>query len=155
MRRRIFAVPVAFISAVAPLSLPLSSVMMHHHSSNAVAAHTIAVIPSHPKKPNPRDAVIRATLVELSDVAAKVRHTVPELRAEWQHVAICEVGGDWKMVGSWYSGIGFLNSTWTEYGGAKYAPVAGRATRDQQILIGMKVTGGYVPDQNGCSPTGW
>lgn len=155
MRRRIFAVPVAFISAVAPLSLPLSSVVMHHHSSTVTAATTSAKVPTHRAKVNPHDAVMKATLVELSVVAAKVRHTVPELRAEWQHVAICEVGGDWAMVGSWYSGIGFLNSTWTAYGGTKYAPVAGRATRDQQILIGMKVTGGYVPDQNGCSPTGW
>lgn len=155
MRRRLFAVPVAFISAVAPLSLPLSSVLMHQHSSNVTVAHKSTHVPIHAKKVNPRAAMIKATFVELSAVAAKAQHTVPELRAEWQHVAICEVGGDWTMVGSWYSGIGFLNSTWTEYGGTKYAPVAGRATRDQQILIGMKVTGGYVPDQNGCSPTGW
>jgi len=59
------------------------------------------------------------------------------------------------MTGPAYSGIGFMNATWNAYGGARYAPLAGQATRDQQILIGMKVTSGRVPDQNGCSPTGW
>lgn len=91
----------------------------------------------------------------LSYVAALARVTIGELRAEWQHVAICEVGGNWSMMGSSYSGIGFANSTWREYGGSRFAPLAGEAPRDVQILIGMKVTGGWVPDQNGCSPTGW
>lgn len=91
----------------------------------------------------------------LSYVAALARVTIGELRAEWQHVAICEVGGNWSMMGTSYSGIGFANSTWREYGGSRFAPLAGEAPRDVQILIGMKVTGGWVPDQNGCSPTGW
>jgi hypothetical protein len=91
----------------------------------------------------------------LSDVAALARVTIDELRAEWQHVAICEVGGNWSMLGSSYSGIGFANSTWRQYGGSRFAPLAGQAPRDVQILIGMKVTGGWVPDQQGCSPGGW
>ncbi len=154
MRRSIFAVPVAFVSSLAPLSIPLGSVVLNHPTTTTVAH--VAPARAHVRVAlSPRAAVAHATLVELTAVAARTRHTVPELRAEWQQVAICEVGGDWKMVGSWYSGIGFLNSTWTEYGGTRFAPVAGRATRDQQILIGMRVTGGYVPDQNGCSPTGW
>lgn len=154
MRRSIFAVPVAFISVLAPLSVPLSSVLVNHRTS-APATHATSAKVHEPVRLTPRAALARATLVELRTVAIKTRHTVPELRAEWQQVAICEVGGDWAMVGSWYSGIGFLNSTWNAYGGTRFAPLAGRATRDQQILIGMRVTGGYVPDQNGCSPTGW
>lgn len=59
------------------------------------------------------------------------------------------------MTGPVYSGIGFSNATWSQYGGSRYAEVAGEATRAQQILIGMKVTHGWVPDQAGCSPTGW
>ncbi len=91
----------------------------------------------------------------LSDVAALARVTIAELRAEWQHVAICEVGGNWSMLGSSYSGIGFANSTWRQYGGSRFAPLAGQAPRDVQILICMKVTGGWVPYQQGCSPGGW
>ena len=77
------------------------------------------------------------------------------LLAQWQRVAICEVDGNWSMTGPVYSGIGFSNVTWYQYGGARYAPLAGEATRDQQILIGMRVTHGSVPDQDGCSPDGW
>lgn len=81
--------------------------------------------------------------------------SVPLLRKRWERVAICEVGGDWSMVGPEFSGIGFSNATWYQYGGARYAPTAGDATPDQQILIGMRVTHGWIPDQAGCSPTGW
>jgi resuscitation-promoting factor RpfA len=77
------------------------------------------------------------------------------LLSEWQRVAICEVNGNWSMTGPVYSGIGFSNATWYEYGGRNFAPLAGDATRDQQILIGMKVTRGWVPDQDGCNPGGW
>ncbi|MHB8827438.1 MAG: transglycosylase family protein [Acidimicrobiales bacterium] len=95
------------------------------------------------------------TMRELRASALRLRVSVNQLRAMWQRVAICEVAGNWSMVGSVYSGIGFLNSTWSHYGGTRYAPLAGLATRDEQILIGMQVTGGYVPDQYGCSPVGW
>jgi len=91
----------------------------------------------------------------LAGVASTNRLSIAQLRAEWQHVAICEVGGNWSMTGPRCSGIGFLNSTWYQYGGTRFAPLAGQASVDQQILIGMRVTGGWVPDQYGCSRNGW
>src|ERR1019366_7903042 len=87
--------------------------------------------------------------------AVSVGVSVRELRAEWQDVAICEVNGNWSMTGPLYSGIGFLNTTWNQYGGTRYAPLAGEASVVQQIIIGMRVTHGSVPDQNGYSSTGW
>jgi hypothetical protein len=98
-----------------------------------------------------RNPLRRALVVE----ASSVRLNIDQLRAKWQHVAICEVDGNWSMTGPSYSGIGFLNSTWHQYGGAQFAPLAGEASRDQQIVIGMKVTHGRIPDQDGCSPDGW
>jgi resuscitation-promoting factor RpfA len=95
--------------------------------------------------------VVHALIVD----AMAERGSVAELRAKWQSVAICEVDGNWSMIGPVYSGIGFLNSTWYQYGGRRFAPVAGEATVDQQILIGMRVTHGWIPDQYGCSPVGW
>jgi hypothetical protein len=72
------------------------------------------------------------------------------LRSEWQRVADCESGGNWSAQGAVYSGIGFANTTWANYGGLAFAPNAGLATEDQQIEIGMKITGDFVPDQEGC-----
>ncbi len=102
-----------------------------------------------------RHALAIATLHGLERVATSLRVSVSELRSRWERVAICEVGGNWSMVGSQYSGIGFLNSTWFAYGGQAFAPRAGQATVDQQILVGMRVTHGWIPDQGGCAPGGW
>jgi Transglycosylase-like domain len=95
-----------------------------------------------------------ASLAVSRDLGAEARSigvSVARLRSMWRHVAACEVGGRWSMVGPAYSGIGFANSTWLTFGGSRFAPVAGRATPDQQIDIAMRVTGGWVPDQYGCS----
>jgi hypothetical protein len=101
------------------------------------------------------DAVADYTARALAFTAAAVQTTSSALRSKWEHVAICEVGGRWSMIGATYSGIGFLNTTWSNFGGRKFAPLAGEASEDQQIIIGMRVTGGYVPDQSGCTPGGW
>jgi hypothetical protein len=114
---------------------------------------------SKPVKPAPPDVAVRvvinptvrALVVDATSMGVSVR----ELRAEWQDVAICEVGGNWSMTGPRYSGIGFSNATWSAYGGTQYAPLAGQASVIEQIVIGMKVTGGWVPDQFGCNPGGW
>jgi hypothetical protein len=101
------------------------------------------------------DVVINPTVRALVVDAVSVGVTVRKLRAEWQDVANCEVGGNWSMTGPRYSGIGFSNGTWNAYGGTRFAPLAGQASALQQIVIGMRVTGGWVPDQNGCNPGGW
>ncbi len=99
---------------------------------------------------------VRAAIHHVLAIGAQRQHlTLNQLRAMWQRVAICEVAGNWSMTGPVYSGIGFRNSSWTQYGGTQFAPVAGRATRDQQILVAMRITGGRVPDQYGCTPGGW
>ena len=72
-------------------------------------------------------------------------------RAAWQKVAICEESGDWTVQGSLYSGgLGMLNSTWVAYGGLEFAPNAGLATIDQQIIVAKRIQTN-PPDQNGCS----
>lgn len=150
MRRILFAMLASPLSVIAPLTptviasdlnhltQPVTPVRVHHHAP--AHTHRLALSP---------------TLRALAATARSMHLTVSQLRQEWQNVAVCEVGGNWSMTGSMYSGIGFLNATWRSYGGTRYAPVAGMATRDEQILIGMRVTKTYVPDQYGCSPTGW
>ncbi len=137
-----FALLVSVLTAVVPLASP--------------AGAAISIKPPKFIIPVPPDHVVATPLRHALVVAAsRVRLNIDELRHEWQQVAICEVSGDWDMVGPVYSGIGFANGTWSRYGGHRYAPLAGDASRDQQILIGMRVTHGQVPDQDGCSPYGW
>jgi hypothetical protein len=79
----------------------------------------------------------------------------PEVMKQWNRVAICETGGNWKMHGSRYSGgIGFRNDVWVEYGGQKYALHAGLATPEEQVLIARAIQAragvpNFVPDQDG------
>jgi hypothetical protein len=129
-----FTPPAAAVTKLTPKPAPAPTLRAIRHVVSAIALQETHELV--------RDAHIRGV-------------GVVTLRAEWERVAICEVDGDWSMVGPAYSGIGFRNGTWDEYGGTRYAPVAGRAGEDAQIVVGMRVTGGWVPDQYGCDPGGW
>jgi hypothetical protein len=97
------------------------------------------------------DAQRRAAEAERQRVAveyaAKV-YAAERARTEvWDRIAQCETGGNWSMQGSRYSGgVGFANSTWDAFGGREFAPNAGMATREQQIVVAERVRdyGGYT-----------
>ncbi len=58
----------------------------------------------------------------------------------WDRIATCETGRNWAMQGPlWSGGLGIYNGTWDTYGGRKYAPNAGLATREEQILVAMEI----------------
>lgn len=65
----------------------------------------------------------------------------------WNKVAACESTGDWSINSGngYYGGLQFTQSTWEAYGGARYAPRADLATRDQQIAVAEKVLDGQGP----------
>ncbi|POX53080.1 peptidase [Streptomyces sp. Ru71] len=65
----------------------------------------------------------------------------------WHKVAACESSGNWSINtgNGFYGGLQFTQSTWAAYGGAKYAPRADLATRDQQIAVAEKVLEGQGP----------
>ncbi len=149
---------------IALLLAPINVVTSHAPSTSLAPHGQSATIDLAARTVTPRSHAVAAHHANIQSVltqralrasALRLRVSVDQLRTMWQRVAVCEVAGNWSMVGPVYSGIGFLNSTWAHYGGTRYAPIAGLATRDEQILIGMQVTGGYVPDQYGCSPIGW
>jgi Transglycosylase-like domain len=154
MRRRplvlVIALSAALFLSASPLAAWGVSQLWSPPLPAPVAAHTstrvgVLTVFHH------RNIPVSATELGLVVTARSMGVTVGQLRQKWQHVANCEVGGNWSMTGPVYSGIGFLNGTWSAFGGRQYAPLAGQATRDQQILIGMKVTNGWIPDQNGCA----
>ena len=68
----------------------------------------------------------------------------------WQRVATCEEGGNNDPTYGYY---GITPGSWAAYGGTQYASTAGGATQEQQVAIADRISGGAVPDANGCS--GW
>lgn len=66
---------------------------------------------------------------------------------KWDAIAQCESGGDWNInTGNGYSGgVQFSGSTWAAFGGTKYAPTAGQASKSQQIEIAEKVLASQGP----------
>ena len=70
---------------------------------------------------------------------------------DWDGVAGCETGGNWHMRGSTFSGgLGFANSTWSSFGGREFAPNAGMASREQQIVVAERVYARYGLSGWGC-----
>jgi hypothetical protein len=62
------------------------------------------------------------------------------------------------MSGSRFSGgVGFYNGTWDAWGGREFAPLAGQATRDQQIEVANRIaTQGWIrPDGGYVAPVGY
>ncbi len=73
----------------------------------------------------------------------------------WDGIASCETGGNWSMQGSRYSGgLGFANTTWSSFGGGQFAPNAGQATREQQIVVAERVYARYGLSGWGCRAYG-
>ncbi len=154
MRRILLTLAVSLFSVGAPLAPATASAATHK-------------VPRHIARPPSRAALAFEAIQDhreqlnfqtqhfLTSTAAQFHITLAELVSKWQRVAICEVNGNWSMDGPYYSGIGFSNATWRQYGGTRFAPLAGDASRLQQILIGMKITKTWIPDQYGCSPVGW
>ena len=59
----------------------------------------------------------------------------------WDRLAGCESGGNWSINtgNSFYGGLQFTLSTWTGFGGGRYADRADHASRSQQIAVANKV----------------
>jgi len=59
----------------------------------------------------------------------------------WDGVAACESGGNWAIStgNGYYGGVQFSASTWSEFGGNRYAGTANRASRGAQIAIARRV----------------
>lgn len=62
-------------------------------------------------------------------------------RDQWDLLAQCESGGNWRANtgNGYYGGLQFSRRTWTGFGGGAYAGTANHATRLQQIVIAERV----------------
>ncbi|WP_229076078.1 transglycosylase family protein [Actinoplanes sp. DH11] len=62
----------------------------------------------------------------------------------WDAVARCESGGNWRINtgNGYYGGLQFSRSTWRAYGGTRYARTANQATKTEQIRVAERVLRG-------------
>ena len=62
----------------------------------------------------------------------------------WDAIAQCESGGNWKINtgNGYYGGLQFSRSTWLAYGGGQYAPTASQASRSQQLAVAERTLRG-------------
>jgi len=133
----------------------------------------IASASDEPKQPSP--ALRRAPVaVEPSLVAASaavqarneerykvavLEHTAAQHSAAessrdsmWDRIAACETQGNWAMRGSSFSGgVGFSNAAWSRWGGSEFAPNAGQATREQQIIVAERIRASVGLGAWGCA----
>ncbi|MEV0726771.1 transglycosylase family protein [Micromonospora purpureochromogenes] len=93
-----------------------------------------------------RIAVGMLAVGAVTGVAAVLAPASPASAASvnWDAIAQCESGGNWHINtgNGYYGGLQFSQSTWTGYGGKKYASRADLASRGEQIAIAEKVLDG-------------
>lgn len=70
----------------------------------------------------------------------------------WDRMANCETGGNWQHFpyGTWTGGLGIYNQTWLGWGGGEFAPTAGQASKDQQIIVAERIAADVGYSAWGC-----
>jgi peptidoglycan hydrolase-like protein with peptidoglycan-binding domain len=70
-----------------------------------------------------------------------------EARSVWDAVAACESGGNWSINtgNGFHGGLQFTLSTWTAFGGRRYAPRANLASKAAQIATARRVLAAQGP----------
>jgi hypothetical protein len=90
-----------------------------------------------------RAAVVALTATAALGATAGAAAASPSVRLEpdWDAIARCESGGDWKANtgNGHYGGLQFAQSSWIAAGGLKYAPRADLATRKEQIAVAERL----------------
>jgi uncharacterized protein YabE (DUF348 family) len=99
----------------------------------------------------------RQVVSEVPTVAATPRIVGYGTAADWHwdELARCESGGRWDTVdvnpNGYDGGLGIYRGTWRTFGGTEFAPNAGLATREQQIIVAQRIYEKYGWDPWGCA----
>jgi Transglycosylase-like domain len=97
-------------------------------------------------------AQLRYSVAVLEQAAAQQAVQQVSRDSIWDRIAACETQGNWSMRGPSFSGgVGFANSTWSSFGGTEFAPNAGDATREQQIVVAERVRARVGMGAWGCA----
>jgi hypothetical protein len=102
--------------------------------------------------------VVGTTVLSQVRTRDPVSHVIGDgTRADWHWDALahCESGGRWSTIdhlGDGYDGgLGIYRGTWNAFGGREFAPNAGLATREEQIIVGMRIQARYGWGAWGCA----
>jgi uncharacterized protein YabE (DUF348 family) len=99
----------------------------------------------------------RTVLSEVPSTPAQPRIVAYGTHADphWDQLAQCESGGRWSTVDpapdGYDGGLGIYRGTWRAFGGLQFASNAGLATREQQIIVGMRIYAQLGWDPWGCA----
>jgi hypothetical protein len=103
-----------------------------------------------PEPAYPQPADLQPADPQPADPEPEPAQATPRASAEpvWDQLAECESSGEWGVdTGNGYhGGLQFDTPTWSDYGGAEFAPDAHLATREEQIAVAARVRddrGGY------------
>jgi transglycosylase-like protein len=98
------------------------------------------------------DAQERLSLAMLANAAERQAAEKSSRDSIWDRIAACETQGNWSMRGPSFSGgVGFSNAAWSSWGGSEFAPNAGQATREQQIVVAERIRSGVGLGAWGCA----
>ena len=100
------------------------------------------------------EEVERKVVSRIPTVVARPTITYYGTKADpmWDRIAQCETGGNWGMQGPLFSGgLGFYNGTWDSFGGHDFAPNAGLATREEQIIVAERIRSSVGIGGWGCA----
>lgn len=143
---RLAAVIFAVLSTCPVLAYTLTG---SPQSTRAIVT-TTTIAPSSPTTTAPSTSPIPAALpvpiASTTTTAPASLGASPEEVDAWQQTAICEESGNNDPSFGYY---GIYPSTWRAFGGTAFAPVAGQASKPEQVEIGMRIEG-HPPDQGGC-----
>ena len=121
----------------------------------AAARRSVAVRPVEGALTTHADTATAHRQMAAAIEAARAAALTPKTGVDWDGIAECETGGNWSMQGSSYSGgVGFANTTWNGFGGREFAPNAGQASREQQIVVAERVYAEYGLSGWGCKAYG-
>jgi len=88
---------------------------------------------------------------ERTRAEAALLATAGRTGVDWDGIAKCETDGDWGMQGPRFSGgVGFYNGSWNAFGGRQFAPNAGLATREEQIVVAERIYDEFGLSGWGC-----
>jgi hypothetical protein len=90
-------------------------------------------------------AMKRPPVVPETELQVQMRHPKVMPIQYWDAVAVCESSlngttARWDDGGNFSGGLGIATSTWIGFGGRQFASKAGRATKEEQLIVANRIS---------------